>query len=241
MKKSELVFVTATWARTERERAAILETISALSAFGYPIIVGDKAESEYPLANVISRLPMVAVLRGWSLHERRMMAYLSAARVARTICWLEGDKVEFAKDHLPGILMKFLKRKNKNVVIVPGQDDRSFHRYPEFQQVIETAINDVASILVGKRGRYGYGPMIFPARLVAYLKKIESGIDIGWAINAYLLLVAKKKNIPVELISLRVMPPPDVQAREVLQVFRLEQLQHFIKALQEGVRMHIKK
>lgn len=234
---NDLVFATATWARDLEEKHSIIESIRLINEYNFPIVIAEKINSDIPLIDELRKFNNVIIEYGDDFYEQRKRVLLKAAEIGENIFWIESDKVDFIKNHLLKLTDDFLNKKDKNIVIVPAQDDESFLQYPEFQQVIENCINNLMSAILGINGRFGYGPLLFPSRLISYLEKINNKSDFGWGIGAFLLVAAFKRKIPIRNIFLKINSPPDIQVGEELKRFRIRQLKEYLVALEEAFKI----
>lgn len=234
---NNLVFATATWARDLEEKHLIIESVRLINKYNFPIVIAEKINSDIPLIDELRKFSNVIIEYGDNFHEQRKKAFLTAAEIGENIFWIESDKVDFIKNHLLKLIDDFLNKKDKNIVIVPAQDDESFLQYPEFQQVIENCINNLISAILGINGRFSYGPLLFPSRLVSYLEKINNKSDFGWGIGAFLLVAAFKRKIPIKNIFLKINSPPDIQTGEELNQFRIKQFKEYLIAIEEAFKI----
>lgn len=229
-----ITFATATWARTTNERNIIIRTITSLSKFSYPIVIGDRNDTDYPLKKDLQRIPNVVLVGGDNFNRQRVKCYTEAARMAKNIFWLESDKQEFVESHLQKILRAL---PSDEAIVLPAPTRMNFSKYPHFQRVVENCINELITLYVGVKGHFTYGPVFFPSHLARFLEK--SSYSFGWGINAFLLVIASQQKIPIKNLFLRVDCPPDVQHNEELKQMRLNQLKDYIIALEEASKLSI--
>lgn len=232
----KLAFVTATWARTEGERALILETIKALGVFGFPIVVSDETRTDFIIREELLRLPFVDVVNtadADSFYIKRLRASRKAASISENIFWLESDKKGFVTNHLPSIISSL--KLDREEVVVPYPDVASFSGYPPFQITIENCINQLMAGCGVPAMHFTYGPMLFPGRLISALPDEDE--KFGWGISGFLALLAHHKHIPFRGIPISVSHDADVQMGEQLKRFRLEQLKEYIIAMQKASKL----
>lgn len=237
MNKDEIVFSTATWARTKQEKRIIEVTLLALGEYGFPIVIVDKKNSKFPINKAKFRSPLYRIYESsGSFFEQKKKLFFEASKIGNYVFWLESDKLDFVKRNIKEVLKNFKKRDDADFVLVPFQNKKSFFKYPRFQQIIEKGINSIFSEILGLDGIFTYGPIIFPSYFVKALKRIR-GKEFGWGIIVFLLFFAFTKDIPIIMLPLGVKPPSDVQKDGDLKIFRLEQFKSYILAFQESIKI----
>ncbi len=237
MKNVEVVFSTATWARTKKEKEIIEATLLALSRYGFPIVITDKKSSKFPVDKNILKGPIYNIYRvSGSFFRQKKKSFTEASKLGKYVFWLESDKLDFVKNNIKDILRVLKNRRRNDIVLVPSQDKKSFLKYPKFQQVVEKSISFILSDALKLDGIFTYGPIVFPSSFVKALKNVK-GKKLGWGINALLFFSAFIKKIPIIVIPLKIIPPPDVQKDGNLKLFRLEQLESYILAIKEGIKL----
>lgn len=237
MKKSEIVFSTATWARTKKEKYVIEKTLSALGKYGFPVVVVDKKKSKFPIEKKKLKKSGCRVYKiSGSFFQQRKLSFTEAAKLGKNVFWLESDKLDFVEYNMNDILGVFKRRQHRDFIIVPCHNRKSFLKYPKFQQIIENSINSILSEILGLKGVFTYGPFIVPSRFVPILKNIN-GNEFGWGVPIFFLFFAFVKKIQINMIPLNVNHPPDVQTKETLKILRLEQLKSCILAIEKSIKL----
>jgi len=228
----KVVFVTATWARTPEEESRIKKTLSCLANYKYPIVIGNKSNTPISLEDFINSLPRTTVIKGNNLHKQRVNAYKKAKELGKNVFWLESDKKEFVKNHIEELL-GLIDEEEK--LVIPGLTGKSFSNYPEFQILVENAINNIIGNLIGIKGHYTYGPMIFPAGLIDYLNKTDK--EFGWGINAFLLMLGYSEDMEIKQVEIDIKHDSDIQNGDEVKIFRIEQLKEYLTAFQEALKI----
>lgn len=225
----DLVFATATWARTSEEESLILSNLESLSAFGKKIIVSDKAVSDFPLIQKLSKIPDIIVILGGNFDDQRHKAYLKAAKLGKNIFWIESDKKYFIENEIERILSTNISERG---IIVPFPDKSIFESYPMFQREIENCLNKLVGLYIPGNNHFTYGPMVFPSNLIKYFGMTKK--ELGWGGNVFLAILGFAEGINLEYVKIKVSHDKDVQEGEALKRFRLEQLIDYVQSIQEA-------
>ncbi len=228
----DLVFATATWARTQEEGEIIFSGLTSLSKFGAKIVVGDKSISDFPLAEKLSEISNISVIPGGALDDQRRKVCLEAAKMGKNIFWLESDKKYFIENELKRILSKGLLNGH---IVVPFPDKHSFDAYPAFQKEIENFLNKMIGLYIPGDKHFTYGPMLFPSELVKYMEMSKK--ELGWGINIFFAIIGFARGMRVDCIEVTVPHDHDVQEGELLRRFRLEQAIDYMRSIQEASRL----
>jgi len=225
----DIIFATATWARTQKESEVILSSLRSLSKFKKRIVVGDKSTSDFPLAKKLSEIPGISIVSGETLDDQRREVYLEAAKIGKNIFWLESDKKFFIENELEKILTRDIPEEH---IVIPFPDKHSFNAYPPFQKEIENCLNKIVGLYIHGDRHLTYGPMMFPSRLVEYIGMSKK--ELGWGMNVFLAVIGSAQGMQLDYVEVVVPHDVDIQDGESLRRFRLEQVIDYARSIQEA-------
>lgn len=231
--KSDIGIVTISWIRTPEERSVVLETLQSLSRLHVPLVIVDKGSAAEDL-QLISRMPNVILFTGVTNHtEQLKKAHVEGAKIADYLFYLHTDKLDFAQNMVSKMIDRYRLLPKKGLFI-PSRMHPTMQAYPKFQRVTEEFLNFFMSEYTKQEEDYYAGPKIYPSSLVKYLDHLTS--DIGWGIEAYFYVIAKRLNIPFDFMSFDMAPPIDVDDEAETKVYRLkiveDQIQGYLKGLE---------
>lgn len=233
--KSKIAFAAPSLIRTDEERHLVIETIRALSGLEIPIIITDGgSKNEDKL--IIKNIPNVIFFEAKNLTCEINTSLVEAAKLADNIFYLQSDKLDFSEKFAPEMIKDYFKFE-KETIFIPSRTKESFSKYPQFQQTVETFLNWVISDYVGIKNDYYLGPKIFPSSLVKYLDQIQS--DIGWGIEAFLYVLAKRLNLDFKFFSCFVKFPKDVGSEEEIKLNRLKSVTRQLEGFNQGLSVKL--
>lgn len=221
MVNEKIAIVTVTWARNEREEAALRLSLQRLSNLGLPLFITDGGSPEAFLRFLYS-LPNAQVFKASGLWPQARKSLAEAAKTgASQLFYTEPDKAGFFQ-HLPGLLKKIDATK-KDVVWLASRSAKGFASFPSFQQLTENAINACCRELTGCEVDYCYGPLGFPSRLLPFLDRLPA--DCGWGWRPFLFVLAHRLGCRLQAVEGDFFCPPEQQADdEQERIYRIRQL-----------------
>jgi hypothetical protein len=224
-----LAIATNTWIRTDEERQIVLDTLQALGKLEVPIIIADKSSLEDK--ERIKSLRNVSLFEAGSLTQQVLLAQRESAKTADYIFYLQSDKQDFAENTVPLMIEEYGKLLTKGMFI-PVRTKESVQTYPAFQKSAEVFLNMFISDYIGTENDYFAGPKIYPSTLVSYLDQLKG--EIGWGIEAYYYVLAKRLNMPFNFFECSINAPKDIDDERKTRNYRLEitkwQLDGFLQA-----------
>lgn len=231
--KSDVGIITVSWIRNDEERAVVLETIESLSRLHIPIVVVDKGSAPDAL-QLIGRMQNVKLVSGvGNLTEQLKTAHREGAQIADNLFYLHSDKLDFAQNTVSKMVERYRMLPRKGIFI-PSRMHATMQAYPKYQRINEEYLSFFMTDYIGIEEDYYAGPKIYPATLVKYLDSLQE--DIGWGIEAYFYVLAKRLNMPFDFMSFDMSPPKDVDDEKTTKLYRLKitewQIRGFMKALE---------
>lgn len=235
--KSKIVIATVSWARNEKEKKLILDTLSELDKLGLPIILTDQADSRFPLIKEAKKLKNVQIFREKTLYSKVKRSFTKASEIGDSIFYTESDKLSFVKSHARDFINQYLT--NRNVVLLSARSNETFQKLPRYQKAMEHFLAITFGSLTNKPWvmDISYGPRIFSTSLVKYLKFVKEDIGFGW--QAYLLTIATRLGIPIRIINYHVESPEDIQDEKEVVLFRMKQAGDYFKGYEKGMKISL--
>ena len=229
----KLAITTLSLIRTSKERKVVFSTIAELSKLQIPIVIVDGGSSEQDKKE-ISSFPNVKLFEtDKGLMDQLILSHKEAIKMAEYIFYLHSDKFSFVKNNCQKMIDFYGRLENKGMLI-PVRSKRSFKTYPPYQRRVERFLNFFMSDYIGTASDYYTGPKIYPASLVTYLKQLQG--DIGWGIEAYFYVIAKRLGLPFNFINCEMSAPKDIENEEVMKFYRLQIANWQIEGLIQGLK-----
>lgn len=231
--KDDIAITTVSWIRTEAEAGIVLPALTALSRLGVPVVVVDAGSPPQHQKTIRSLPHVIFSEKKDGLTSQIIASQQTAARYADFLLYLQSDKLDFALHNAPKMI-EIYRALPKKGVLVPVRSQASLNTYPSYQREQEQFINDFMSDYIGIRTDYYAGPKIYPASLVQYLDRMQG--DIGWGIEAFLYVIAKRTSLPFDFIPVQIKAPQDIDDTETTNRYRLRitawQIEGYLQALQ---------
>lgn len=231
--RNDIAITTVSWIRTEDEARVVLPAIEALSRLNVPVVIVDAGSSPQHQKTIRSLPHIVFSENRNGLTGQLIESQRTAARYAENLFYLQSDKFDFILHGAPKMIEAYRKLSSKGVM-VPVRSTASLATYPPYQREQEAFINSFMSDFIGTVTDYYAGPKLYPASLVKYLDKMQG--DIGWGIEAFLYVVAKRLGLPFEFVPVEIKAPRDVDDVETTNRYRLRitawQIEGYLQALQ---------
>jgi hypothetical protein len=215
---TNIVFAAPSWIRTSEERDVVFETIKTLQSYGIPLILVDAGSSDTDKKIMKEKNNVFFFEQGQDLTKQLITTHQEAAKRADYIFYVQSDKPDFAKDVVPRMLAYYSTLEEKGLLI-PSRTLESLETYPLFQKTQEAFLNFFMSEYIGISQDFFAGPKIIPAKLISYADAITG--DIGWGVESYLYVLAKRLRIPFDFLSCFITAPKDVDEEEKTKVYRL--------------------
>jgi hypothetical protein len=231
--KSDIAIATVSWIRTKEEAKVVLETIKYLSQLDIPVIIADGGSPEQ-YKQKIRTFPNVTLLETKGLDSQLLISHQEAAKVADYIFYLHTDKLDFARDVALKLIKKYRELPEKGMFI-PSRTAESRETYLPYQKITEEFLNYFIGEYIGIPKDYFAGPAIYPATLVKYLKQIKG--EIGWGIEAYFYVLAKRLNMPFEFYPCYFTAPVDVIDEDEVRLYRLKIVNWQIEGFAQAVNL----
>ena len=232
--KSDIGIITVSWIRNDEERSVVLETMEALSRLHIPIVIVDKGSAPADL-QLISRMQSVKLITGvGNLTDQLKTAHREGAQIADNLFYLHSDKLDFAQNTVSKMVERYRMLQKKGMFI-PSRMHATMQAYPKYQRITEEYLNFFMSDYIGMEEDYYAGPKIYPATLVKYLDFLQE--DIGWGIEAYFYVIAKRLNMPFDFMSFDMSPPKDIDDEKTTKMYRLKITQWEISGFMKGLEV----
>lgn len=231
--KNDIAATTVSWIRTENEAAVVLPALEALSRLHIPVVVVD-AGSPPAYQQKIRSLPGVIFSENRNgLTRQLIQSHQEAARRADYLMYLQSDKLDFALHSAPKMIEAYRALPVKGM-LVPVRSKTSLDTYPPYQREQEEFINSFMGDYIGIENDYYAGPKIYPAPLAGYLQRLQG--EIGWGIEAYFYVLAKRLGLPFDFLPVEIKAPVDIDDVETTNRYRLRitawQIEGYLQALQ---------
>ena len=232
----KLAITTLSLIRTSKERKVVLSTIAELNKLQIPIIVVDGGSSEQDKKE-ISFFPNVKLFEtDKGLTYQLILSHKEAVKQADFLFYLHSDKLSFVKNNCQRMIDFYDQLGNKGMLI-PVRSEKSLSTYPFYQRKVEEFLNFFISDYIGTASDYYMGPKIYPASLVTYLDQLED--DIGWGIEAYFYVIAKRLGLPYNFIDCEMVAPEDIESEERTKLYRLQITKWQIEGFTQGLKIKL--
>jgi hypothetical protein len=231
--KTDIAIATPSWVRTPAESQVVIETITAYGALGIPVVVVDGG-SPAAEQDKIKNISNVLWFEAKGLNEQLRVAHEEAQKVADHIFYTHSDKLDFAQ-HEARKLMDYYRQLPNKGILIPTRTPGSFATYPEYQQKAEEFLSWFIGDYLKHHADYYAGPTIYPAQLVDYLPQLTG--DIGWGIEAYFYVLAKRLNLPFDFISVDFKAPANIEDDETTNNYRIKIVAQQIEAFLQGQKV----
>lgn len=173
--KRRIAIATITMARTDSETEEISSALEELAKHEWPVFVADRSTHEG--FKIFLARSNFTILEGASdLVSQVRLALDNAAKSSDEILYTEPDKKFFFRERLA----EFISAAKENALTLPARSPQSFATYSKIQQRVESAVNELCGAMVGVRGDFCYGPMLFPSSLAGRLDKFPAQLGWGW-------------------------------------------------------------
>jgi hypothetical protein len=233
MKVSEIAIVTITLVRTREEESSLLHSLEKLAGTNVPLVIADGGSAKRFVKELLNFTDLVVTPEKKGLVQQ-VKAGLAGALTQfadkRAILYTEPDKYPFFE----GRLFEFITTvplRRKLGVIAAGRDAKSFRTFPIGQQQTEAFMNEAFSWIVGEKGDYCYGPLIFsrPAAEIA----LDSPNDLGWGWRFWTMQRAHATGLQVRTVPMNLSCPKEQRAEDSFEhrAYRLKQLTQNIHAI----------
>ena len=234
MKK--LAISTLSLIRTPKERGVVFSTITELNKLQIPIIVVDGGSSEQDKKEIssFSNVKLFETDRG--LAHQLILSHQKAAKQAEFLFYLHSDKLSFVK-HNCQKMIDFYDQLSNQRVLIPVRSERSLNTYPPYQRKVEEFLNFFIGDYVGSKTDYYTGPKIYPSSLVKYLDRLTG--NVGWGIEAYLYVIAKRLDLPFDFIDCEMSAPKDIESEEKAKLYRLQIAKWQIEGFTQGLKVKL--
>lgn len=233
--KTQIAIAAPSLIRTKDEGDIVIQTINNLSTLSIPIIITDGGSpKEYK--KIIQNIPGVIFLEANNLTNELVYAFNKAASVAENIFYLQTDKIDFSKTIAPSLIKEYLKLNSKSILI-PNRTQESFSTYPAFQHTVENFLNFFIGDYIGINNDYYLGPKIFPSELVKYLSQLKG--EIGWGVEAFLYVVAKRLNYNFKFYEAFVKSPKDIEGQVSIKLNRLHSVSRQLDGFYQGLEVKL--
>lgn len=229
----DFAFATTTWIRNATERTAVLDSLDNLNKLQLPIFVADAGSSPDDQKRLQS-FSNVHFFTETGLTKQLLLVHKKAAEKASAIFYLQSDKHDFVKKYVSPMIEKYNSLETKGILI-PSRTAESLQTYLPYQRTVEEFLNFFVSDYVGKPEDYYAGPKIYPSSLLSYLDSLHG--DVGWGVEAFLYVIAKRLDIPFDFLSVTFTAPKDVDSSEETKRYRLETTQKIIQAFLQAQKL----
>jgi len=232
--KEKLAITSVSLIRNSEEREVVLATLTELNKFNLPIIIVDGGSSRTDKKRIssFSNVKLLEVNKG--LTHQLILSHRKAAKQADFLFYLHTDKLSFVKNNCQKIIEYYDQFKNKGMLI-PVRSEESLNTYPFFQRKQEEFLNFFMSDYIGTVSDYYAGPKIYPAKLVNYLDQLKG--DIGWGIEAYFYVIAKRLHFPFNFIDCQMVAPKEIESEEKAKLYRLQITSWQIDGFLQGLKV----
>lgn len=230
--KSKVAIAAPSLIRTKEEEKIVIETISNLNLLNIPIIITDGG-SPKKAKSKIKKLSNVTLYEAKGLTNQLFTSFKQAQKIAENIFYLHTDKLDFSKNIARDMINKF--EFQKKTIFIPTRTKESFSTYPVFQQEIENFLNLFISDYIGIKNDYYFGPKIFPSSLVKHLDQVN--IDLGWGIEAFFYVLAKRLKLNFEFYTCFVNAPKDLGSVDEIKRYRLKIVSDQISGFSLGLEV----
>lgn len=170
--------------------------------------------------------------------ERLVFGLNQAGQLGDTIFYLQSDKLDFVQRSAASLIRQYVSFTTPGILI-PSRTTETMQQYPAFQQTQEAFLNFIVGDYIGIVQDYFAGPKLFPAQLTFFLQHIQG--DIGWGVEAYLYVIAKKLNLPFHFFPIDMAPPQDVGDPTQIKASRLRVTQQIIEGFTQAQRLEMMK
>lgn len=228
--KQDLAIATLSLIRTDEERQVVLHTIEELDNLNVPVVIVDGGSKTEDI-NKIKSYKNVVLFEEKGLQNQLLRSQKEARNLANNIFYLHTDKLEFVKENAKSLIAQYLSQNPKGM-FVPTRNTESINSYPSYQQKAEKFLNFFISDYIGINNDFYSGPKLYPALLVNYLDKLYE--DIGWGIEAYYYVLAKRLGLPFYFQTVFSPSPNDIDDQEKTKEYRLKIVEWQIKGFLFG-------
>lgn len=234
--KTKFAITTITLIRTDEEREIVLKTLKHLNDLNFPIIItdGDSLDEDKSAIKSFSNVHFFETDKG--LTDELMISHKEAVQIGEYLLYLQSDKLDFAKTTAKNMIDNYEKLDKKGVLI-PTRTRESLATYPPFQQTQEAFLNFFMSDYIGIENDYFAGPKIYPSYLVKYLDQLKG--DIGWGIEAFFYVIAKRLGLPFDFLPFFMKTPKDIGDPDEIKKYRLQITQWQIAAFLQGLNVKL--
>ena len=181
MRLADVAVATITWARSEDEERNLCASVERLAFHRLPIAVGDRGNSAAMAARLAAIAGVsVAPASSPTLVSQVQAAVHCAATFGRPfILYTEPDKADFFSSGLRGFIDSAASDPDVGV-IVAGRSVAAFQTFPPVQRYTEGVMNHLCGELMGRKGDYCYGPLLFNAAFLPWIAGFEPTLGWGW-------------------------------------------------------------
>lgn len=236
MKTNDLFIATISWARNDDEEKLLRTSLQQLAELNVPVCITDGGSTE-SFVEFLHSIPHFIVRQAKGLWPQAKLSITMAIESgAGYIFYTEPDKLEFFSKHLKQML-DVAEIENAGAVLA-SRSIKGFSSFPSFQQMTETTINNCCKEIIGKEIDYCYGPFLFNANLVPYLKTLDD--NIGWGWRPFVFAIAHRLGFEVKNFEGDFTCPPDQQEDdEAERIYRMKQLTQNINGLVQAATMDL--
>ena len=233
MKSSEVVVITITLARTRDEQPSRLTSLQKLSALGLPLVIADGGSSKRFVKSLLTFTGHVVTPAKKGLVHQVQSGIATALREfpdKTVILYTEPDKYPFFQKRLLEFIAAVPNSKRLGIAAA-ARDAKSFRTFPHGQFTTESFMNEAFSWVVGRKGDYCYGPLLFSRR--AAEMALDSPTDLGWGWRFWAMRLVHASGLRLLTIEQH-LPCPKEQRAENSQAdrrYRLKQLGQNLFAL----------
>ncbi len=181
--------------------AGIQRLTQFYAQFDAPVIVADGGSSENFLKNMKAAGVQDIYNVTGGLTNQLVRSMQEAATIADYVIYTEPDKLDWFNGDFSRIFADYAPGHFSPI----ARTDEVFSTFPVSQQNAERRLNDFLIKYAGVKGDYGYGPRVFPSSLADSLSEINQ--DIRWGTLTHLLIRAKERGIPFQMLYLAASCP----------------------------------
>lgn len=234
MDSNRIAIATFTLARSKGEEKLIEETIQSLSLLSIPIVISDSG-SPLSFIKKVKKIENVILINhnAGTFIEQIISSHKEAAKLSPHIFFLQTDKLDFAKKYAKKMIDEYTNSSKKGMFIAIRGND-TLQKYPHFQRKQEEFLNYFISDYTGIKGDYVAGPKIYPSSIVKYLDQINE--EIGWGVEAFFYVIAKRLNLSFDFFPIRITPPDDIDDAKTSKLYRLKILQWELDGFFKGLK-----
>ena len=233
---TSIAVVTMTWARSNQERALLLDSFASLERTGLPVYVADGG-SDAGFVSALSQFANFRVRKEGSNLVRQIRASIdeASANGVDLVVYTEPDKKRFFDGHLRKFLVRALELP-KSPLVVAARNQPAFDTFPVGQRRIEGLFNELANFFLGSAGDFLYGPMILNCSVIhEYVAEVPE--DLGWGWRTYLMSRCSTVGHQLEFYSGPFECPEEQRAEDdrEARLHRLFQFSQNVAGLRRGL------